>query len=240
MKILGIPIEILSRKEILARVENFLDEQKFHRIATINPEFLLEAEKNDNFKKSLLDADLRVIDGFGIVLAGWLKGECIKRFPGADLMEEILKIANEKKLSVFLAVNKEGLSSYEEAQSAILKKYPLLILDGADFNVNQEFNSQFPIPNSRIIFCNFGIPEQEIFLESLQKNFGNIRFAMGVGGSFDYLTGKQKRAPKYLRLIGLEWLWRLILQPKRLKRIYNATLVFTFKALFKTQRTTTL
>lgn len=230
MKILDIPIETLSRKEILARVENFLDEPSFHRIATVNPEFLLEAEKNDNFKKSLLDADLRVVDGFGIVLAGWLKGKCVERFPGADLMEEILRIAEQKKLNVFLAINKNGLSSFEEIKQAILKKYPNLEIIGEEVAIS--YYSSLPPEavkyHSSIIFCNYGAPKQEIFLESLRQNSGNIRLAMGVGGSFDYLTGQQKRAPKCLRNIGLEWLWRLILQPKRFKRIWNATAVFLF------------
>lgn len=252
MKILDIPIEILSRKEVIARVEKFLDELKFHRIATINPEFLLEAEKNEDFKKVLLDADLRVADGFGIVLAGWLKGECVKRFPGADLMEEILKIANEKKLSVFLAVNKDGLSSYDEIKQTIFKKYPNIKINGADIichservreSRNPDATGQIPwqtrddtienFHHSSIIFCNFGAPEQELFLAEIKNHPENIRLAMGVGGSFDYLTGKQKRAPKYLRLIGLEWLWRLILQPRRFKRIWNATVVFLAKSLKK-------
>jgi glutamyl-tRNA synthetase len=87
--------------------------------------------------------------------------------------------------------------------------------------------------HNSIVLCNFGAPEQELFLMKLKDNSGDIRFAMGVGGSFDYLTGKQKRAPKWLRVIGLEWLWRLILQPKRFKRIWNATVVFLVKSLKK-------
>lgn len=252
MNIFGIPIDNFSQKEILNRVHNFLDEPKFHRVATINPEFLLEAKKNDNFKKSLLDADLRVVDGFGIVLAGWLKGRCVRRFPGADLMKEILKIANEKKLSVFLAVNKDGLSSYNEIKQTIFKKYPNIKINGADIICHSERVSESRNPDvigqiprqarddtienfhhSSIIFCNFGAPEQELFLAKLKEQNTELRLAMGVGGSFDYLTGKQKRAPKYLRLIGLEWLWRLILQPRRFKRIWNATVIFLAKSLKK-------
>ncbi len=233
MKILGVPIETLSRQEILARVSMFLDESKFHQIVTVNPEFLLEAEKNQGFRQVLLEADLRIADGFGIVLAGWLQGECVHRFPGTDLMEEILHVAEQKKLSVFLAVNKNGLSSFEETRVAILKKYPELCIDGNEYDLRINnpsiLNSQFSI-----FFCNFGAPAQEFFLANLKNNSGNARLAMGVGGSFDYLTGKQKRAPKWLGSIGLEWFWRLLSQPRRFPRIWKASVVFPFRVFFAT------
>lgn len=232
MKILGIPIDNLTRKEILLCVETFLDEPKFHQIATVNPEFLREAEKNTDFRTVLLDTDLRVADGFGIVLAGLLRGTYIERFPGADLMDEILHIANRKKLPVYLAVRADGLSTYGEVKAAISKKYPNIEIAGADVAVSSHHVSLITYPAS-LIFCNFGAPEQEIFLSSL-KGQNTIRIAMGVGGSFDYLTGKQKRAPQFLRAIGLEWLWRLIRQPKRWRRIWNALVVFPFLFLSAT------
>ncbi len=234
MDILGIPIDVLTREEILLRVKTFLKEPKFHQIATINPEFLREAEKNTDFRTVLLDTDLCVADGFGIVLAGLLRGTYIERFPGTDLMNEILSLANEQTLSVYLAVNKDGLSSFEEIKMAILKKYPRLIIDGANIDVWNFGNWKLEIGNSAIILCNFGAPVQELFLTQLKADFSALRLAMGVGGSFDYLTGKQKRAPQFLRAIGLEWLWRLIRQPKRWRRIWNALVVFPFLFLSAT------
>ncbi len=236
MNILGVPIDNISREETLDCVCIFLDEPKFHRIATVNPEFLLLAEKDPAFRQSLLNADLRIADGFGIVIAGLLRGERITRFPGADLMEEILRIANEKHLSVFLAIRKDGLSSYEEVRSAILKKYPNILIGGENMDVYHVSSIKYQvyeIHNTKydILFCNFGAPTQELFLSDLKNNPGNIRLAMGVGGSFDYLTGKVRRAPQWLRMIGLEWLWRLILQPNRWKRIWNAAVVFPVKVV---------
>ncbi len=240
MELFGIPIDTLSRNSLIEYVGKFLDEKKFHRIATVNPEFLLRAEKDDAFRENLRAADLRIADGFGIVLAGWLQGKKIERFPGADLMKEILRIANERHLSVYLAVRKDGLSSYEEVESIVLKKYPNLAIVGQGFMIDDlrfmdssDKDSYSKIVNhkSNIIFCNFGAPEQEYFLESLRANPGEVRLSMGIGGAFDYLTGKQKRAPKWLRMIGLEWLWRLTLQPKRMGRIFDATLIFLFKVL---------
>ncbi len=233
MDILGVPIDALTRTEMLARVENFLEEPRFHRIATVNPEFLLLAEKDAVFRTALMAADLRIADGFGIVLAGLFHGQYIRRFPGADLMEEILCIAEKKNQSVSLAIRKDGLSSYEEIKGVLQKKYPNLEINSTDINLKIQ-DSQFMIHDS-ITLCNFGAPEQEIFLDSL-KDQNNIRLAMGVGGSFDYLTGRQGRAPKWMRIIGLEWLWRLILQPKRWRRIWNAAVIFPFRAFFATMK----
>jgi len=81
--------------------------------------------------------------------------------------------------------------------------------------------------------CNFGAPYQELLLAGLRNQPGTIRVAMGVGGSFDFLTGKVKRAPRWMRAVGLEWLWRLLLQPRRLKRIWNAVVVFPVQVFLK-------
>lgn len=236
MKILGIDIDTLTRKETLARVRTFLDKPGFRRIATVNPEFLVLAEKDNAFRETLLTADLRIADGFGITLAGLFQGRYIPRFPGADLMEEILSIANEQKLSLFLAVRRDGLCTYEEIRAAVIKKYPHIIIDGENIAESVFESCKLHATNCKLIFCNFGAPEQELFLESLRNNPGTIRLAMGVGGSFDYLTGKQKRAPRSLRAIGLEWLWRLILQPKRFKRIWNAVVIFPTKVIFSNKK----
>jgi len=228
-QILGIKIDNLTQTEIRQKVENFLIEDKFHQIATINPEFILEAQKNAEFKNILNSCDLNIADGFGIELSFWHYGKNLKcRIAGIDLMLEILQIANAKKLSVFLATNKNGLSSWKETRDAILRIYPDLKIFGEDVDIQ---NTAYQILNTnyQILFCNFGAPYQETFLNS-QKN-GKIRLAMGVGGGFDYLTGKTPRAPQFLRQIGLEWFWRLILQPKRWKRILNAVIIFPIKVI---------
>lgn len=235
MDILGILIDILTREGVLTRVDDFLEEPHFHRIATVNPEFLLLSERSETFRRALLDADLRIADGFGIVLAGLLHGKYVRRFPGADLMEEIFRSAEKKNQSVYLAVRKDGLSSYEDIKGMLQKKYPNLEINGTDIDLKIHDSPRLPdgqefLIRDSIAFCNFGAPEQEIFLNSL-KDQNNIRLAMGVGGSFDYLTGRQKRAPKYMRAIGLEWLWRLILQPQRFKRIWNTVFIFPLRIL---------
>lgn len=227
--ILGVKVDNLSRLEILAKAESFLGESKLYQIATVNPEFILEAERNDKFREILNSCDLNVADGMGIRFAFWRYGKRLKcRMAGVDLMLEIMKMAEKNNLSVFLAANKDGLSTWLETREAILKIHPKLDISGADLN---KADSLYQIPDTKyqILFCNFGAPHQELFINSVKSD--TIRLSMGVGGAFDFLTGKAKRAPLFLRRLGLEWLWRLILQPWRIKRIFNAVIVFPVKVI---------
>jgi N-acetylglucosaminyldiphosphoundecaprenol N-acetyl-beta-D-mannosaminyltransferase len=233
-KILGVRIDNLKKRKILERIGSFLDEEKFHQIATVNPEFILEAQNNLCFRTVLNNCALNVADGFGIRLAFWKYGWHLKaRVTGADLMLETLKMAEEKKLKVFLAIRNDGLSSFEEIKKAILENYPTLKIEGAIFEKNIVCCMLYV--TCPVLFCNFGAPYQEIFIDS-QKD-AKIRLAMGVGGAFDFLTGKVRRAPVFMRKIGLEWLWRIFqsqaweFKKKRLKRIWKAVMIFPIKVI---------
>jgi N-acetylglucosaminyldiphosphoundecaprenol N-acetyl-beta-D-mannosaminyltransferase len=243
MNILGVRIDNFSKKEILEKIDFFLSEDKFHQVATINPEFLLEAENNLEFKNILNNADLNVADGMGIKLAFWYYFQNLKyRFAGADLICEILKIANTKKLNVFLAINKDGLSSYAEIVAVLKNVYPEIIFFGKEYNFShsssvishqdaEKIDYRLPTADDCILFCNFGAPFQEVFINSIKND--RIKLAIGVGGTFDFITKKIKRAPIFMQRIGLEWLWRLILEPRyRLKRVFKAVIVFPIKILF--------
>ena len=234
MEILGVKLDNFTRKEILAKVTTFLAEERFHQIATINPEFVLRAQKDVAFRDVLNDCDLKVVDGIGIWFAFLRFGKYLKsRMTGIDLMIEILKLAAENKLKVFLVSYVGALSSWEETKEAIQKIYPNLEIDGVDINKNST-NYQLLTTNFEVIFCSLGAPHQELFLHSLKtEENARIRLAMGVGGSFDFLTGKRKRASRFLQKIGLEWLWRFLQEPKyRAKRIWKAVVVFPIKIIF--------
>ncbi len=242
MKLLSVRIDNLTKKEILEKIEFFLSEDAFHQLATVNPEFILTAQRDEKFKNLLNECSLNVADGIGLRYACLRFGKILKaRFAGVDLLAEILKIADEKRLSVFLAINKNGLSSYDEIKNVLEKKYPSLKIGGSDIelnhqsavisNQNRENDDRLLIADYDILFCNFGAPAQENFIYS-QKD-AKIRLAMGAGGSFDFLTGKITRAPIWMRKVGLEWLWRFIQQPAgRAKRIFNAIIIFPIKILF--------
>ncbi len=255
-KCLNVKIDNLSQEEILNRVKNALNQKNqdktFLQINTVNPEFILEAQKNQKFRDILnAKTSLNIADGIGLKFASWRYGKNLKcRWAGVDLMGEILKIADKNKQRVFLIANKKGLIACQEVAEVIEKIYPNLEIKGV--NVAVERNTKdlrfkiYDLENniislyslksyilnhkSDVLFCALGAPQQEILLHNLQDT--GIKLAMGVGGSFDFLTGKIKRAPKWMRIIGLEWFWRLILEPRyRLKRIYNAVMVFPIRVI---------
>lgn len=234
MHILDVRIENLSREEVLEKIGSFLSDGKFHQINTVNAEIILKAQKDEGFKNILNRSDLNVADSISIRYAFLRYGKWLKcRFPGADLMHEALKIADAKKLSVFLATDKNGLSSYEETREALSKIYPNINFSGG--NIDNEAFSSYQIPSTgyQILFCAFGAPYQEKFINSLKDAKINV-VAMGIGGSFDFVAGKIRRAPKMMRCLGLEWLWRFVREPKyRFKRIINAVIVFPIKVLLK-------
>lgn len=234
-------IDNLTRAEILQSIDTFLAHKEFRQIATVNPEFLLQARKDEAFQKTLNSCSLNVADGFGLHVALWRKGEhLLSRIAGADIMTYVLQQAEKKKLRVFCLVRADGLSQWSDVKRALKKQFPALRMDGFEMSHTHSFDMlratlQDRIKTSDIILCNFGAPQQEFFLAGLRNTKSIIRVAIGIGGSFDFLTQKIQRAPQFMRRCGLEWLWRLIQQPSRFQRIINAVIVFPLLVLFKSR-----
>ncbi|NTW90249.1 MAG: WecB/TagA/CpsF family glycosyltransferase [Candidatus Moranbacteria bacterium] len=229
-EILGIRIDSRSQDELERIIASTVTSGSFTRIATVNPEFLVLSHGDVCFRDCLLKADIRIADGSGVVLAGLIYDQGVSRYPGADLVRFILSVAEQAGVSVFLATKGGGLSTYEDVRKAVVVSYPGLRVDGADMLPGSDAESE-RIRYASVVLCNFGAPEQERFLESFRSDPGSIRLVMGVGGTFDFLTGRRPRAPRWMRSAGLEWLFRLAIQPKRLGRIWNAVVIFPFLCL---------
>jgi N-acetylglucosaminyldiphosphoundecaprenol N-acetyl-beta-D-mannosaminyltransferase len=231
--ILGVPITVATPNELSKAIRRLLYRRRGH-IVTPNPEFLLLAQKHQEFFSVLENADLSIPDGIGLKFAGWLKGVNLHRYSGSNLVKYLLDIANQKRGRVAVANWRKGLSTNEEIVEAIKKIHPHLktyvfSLDRDNFSYDVKRLKQF---QPDIVFVALGAPSQDIFIRSrLLKELPSIRLAMGVGGSFDFLTGKLKRAPSIIQLLGFEWLWRLIKQPWRIKRIFNAVVVFPLSVI---------
>lgn len=220
MDILGIKIDNLKLNEVLATVNFFLSDKKQHYITTPNPEIVVLAQKDPYFKNILNRSDLAIADGVGIVFAAKIIGKKIKeRISGTDLTEIILKKSVGK---IFLFGAKNG------AAEIISSKYSNVVGFSEDEkNVVEMINILKPT----ILLVALGAPKQEKWIYENLKNIPSVSVAIGVGGAFDFISGKVLRAPKLLRAIGLEWMWRLIIQPWRIKRIYSAVVKFMFLVL---------
>ncbi|MFH0955843.1 MAG: WecB/TagA/CpsF family glycosyltransferase [Candidatus Falkowbacteria bacterium] len=231
INILGINIIKASRQDILKKIYAFLNDSRQYQVVTPNPEIILAAVNHDQELFYILNkAAMAVPDGVALKFAAWFLGENITRITGADLTIEILRLAEEKNKRVMIFNWRGGLSKAEEIKSAVVKKFSGLDLLVEDIDRQAPYNFTRAMQFSPdIIFSTLGAPYQEKFIFHNLAKLPSAKIGLGVGGAFDFLTGRVKRAPKIFRLIGLEWLWRLIKQPWRWKRIYNAVIVFPIK-----------
>ena len=233
--VLGIKVNKITSKKVLDKIEDFLVSGKQNYIVTLNSEILLKAQKDEEYFHILNNADLSILDGSGPKFAGLIMGNNLKRIPGADLTEKILRIAEEKKLKVAVLNWSGGLSKKEDLERALIKKYPNL--EFVIENIEQNFADFIKTKSlarlrefkPNILFVTLGAPYQEKFIYHNLSKTPSVKLALGVGGSFDFISGKIKRAPLIFQKLGMEWLWRLIMQPWRWKRIYNAVIIFPCK-----------
>ena len=166
----------------------------------------------------------------------YIHTEIFERVTGADLMENICKKGVKSNLKIFLLGGAKGIA--EKTKEKLEKKFKGVKITGICCGSPKESDQKAiteKINNSQadILFVAFGAPAQEIWIARNLKNLKTIKVAIGVGGTFDYIAGVKKRAPKLIQKIGMEWLYRLIQEPSRTKRIFNATIKFPITILRK-------
>ncbi|PIT94771.1 hypothetical protein COT98_02320 [Candidatus Falkowbacteria bacterium CG10_big_fil_rev_8_21_14_0_10_39_9] len=233
IKILGVKLNTESKAEILDRIRSFLASYSQHYIVTPNPEIVLLAQNDEEYFYILNQADLSLPDGIGLKFAGLTMGRNIPRISGSDLTRDLLKLAETEHEPVLIINWKKGLSSATEITTALKTLYPQLQLEVWDLDrIEADQKDWLPkMTSAKIMFVNLGAPYQEKFIWHQLAKLPTVKVALGIGGSFDFLTGKAQRAPKLMIILGLEWLFRVIKQPRRLKRIYQATAVFITKII---------
>ncbi len=232
--ILGVNIDDLSMSEVLSKIKVFLGDGERHYIVTPNPEFIMIALRDKRFRDLLNSADISLADGFGLVLASKLLREPVKRITGTDLAFRLLKKAGDNGWKAAFISLSEGLSAEADIKLAISRIYPKLAF--AVFPAGKKGENSGMIANikefgPKILLVGLGQRRQEEWICDNLHEFPRSSVAIGIGGAIDFMTGKQKRAPKFMRRIGMEWLWRLIRQPKRAARIFNAVFRFTYTLL---------
>lgn len=255
--ILGIRVDDFSKEYALQRVNDFLDSNNQFLIFTPNPEMAVKARNDQYFRETLNSGQLNICDGIGFVVAAKLDGGKIQRITGVDFMVEICKLAEQKNCSIYF-LGGRGEGTARAAANELLKKLPNLKIAGCERGPEVRENSKFLISNSKlnsglvinedenektisninkvkpdILFVAFGMGKQEKWLRENLYKMPSVKIGMGVGGSFDFISGEVKRAPLLIRKIGLEWAYRLVREPRRLARIWNATIVFAWLVIIQ-------
>ncbi len=236
MYILGVRVDTVDKSSALSKVADFLASGEGHMIFTPNPEMLVDTQKDSYFKDVLNAGDLNLCDGKGIA---FVSKEKIERITGVDFMVDICELAAEKNKSVYL-LGSGSSEVLKECKKNLLVKFPTLKIVGLhpgiqisnDFKFDTEKNDavidDIILSAPDILFVAFGHKKQEKWIYGFLPELPSVRVAMGIGGSFDFISGKAKRAPAIFRRFGLEWLYRLVREPRRIKRIWKATVVFLF------------
>ncbi len=222
---LGVPFDNITIQEAVALVEKMVVSGRPHYFVTPNVDFLVQARKDVELRRILLDAHLVLCDGMPLVWASRMLGNPLpERVAGADLVPRLVSLAAEKNFRIFLLGG--TVNSTANAVARLQAEYPglavagysppfdpLLAMDHEGIKRRiQEFQPHF-------LFVSFGCPKQEKWLAMHHQSLG-VPVCAGVGGTIDFLAGQLKRAPAWMQRTGTEWLFRLAQEPRRLFRRY--------------------
>ncbi len=246
-KILGVKITITKEFQLLKVIENRLKNGLKTSIVTPNPEIVLEASKNSSFKEILNNSDVSIPDGKGIAWAIDHKfKKSIQIVRGREFVLKLLGICEAQNIPVLVLTGSSLVAKLTDKKLKI--DYPKLQSEsflgpviGYDGNPVSEVDSliQIDIENhikkfrKIVVVAAFGAIKQEKWLAKIAKNYNQVVATIGVGGAFDYYTNVTSKPPKIVASWGLEWLWRLIWDPRRLPRIIKALIIFPLTVYLK-------
>jgi len=221
VSILGIPFDNLTQIEFLTRLLIRMERQQKTFLVTANPEIVMYAKEDPAYFDLLLKADYIAPDGIGIVRAAKKLNMPIReRVPGFDLMLGLLDLSNTHRKRVFFIGAQEEV--IEQAVQNAKKRWPDMIIAGYHHGYfdhsDPKMIEQVKASKPDLILVAFGFPRQEKWIYQYLKS-ADYGIAVGVGGSFDVLSGKAKRAPKLVQKLHIEWLYRLMKQPSRYQRM---------------------
>lgn len=192
-------------------------------IIAVNPEKVMTAQKDPQVKELINGSTFQIADGVGILLASKLKkGNITSRVTGVDMMARLLKFAAEEKHPIYLYGAKKEV--IDLAAANIARDYPGIEIAGLTDGYEQDEEALIQRINdsgAKIIFVALGSPKQELWIQRNINKLQNVLVFQGVGGSFDVFSGTVKRAPAIFRKFGIEWLYRLVSDPRRMKRQLN-------------------
>lgn len=229
--ILDVKINKITIGETIEEIRNFLKSDRGHCIVTANPEMIVEAQKDAELREIINNADIVIPDGTGIVIASKIifpKNSLAQKITGIDLLYEIAEKFSDS-YKIFLLGGREGVAKLTAEK--LKEKFPRVKIVGVFSGDSSEAGDNATVlavnaEKPDILFIAYGAPKQEKWIARNLKKMPSVRLAIGVGGAFDIISGRIKRAPRWMRNAGLEWLWRLIQEPRRIGRIYNATIKF--------------
>lgn len=225
-EILGVNFDALSQQEMVHTAASLIEGGGFHYAVTPNPEFLLAAQKNDAFRAALNQADLSMPDGIGVVYASKILGRPLNgRVPGIDFADQLMAWMAQNGKRLFLLGSKPGIA--DMAAVNLRQRHRGLNICGTH---DGYFKEDGPVITTvrdaqpDVVLVCLGAPKQELWMAQ-NGPATNAKFMVGLGGALDVFAGVTERAPERWQKLGLEWLYRLLKDPKRVGRMAKLPLV---------------
>ncbi|MBN1876057.1 MAG: WecB/TagA/CpsF family glycosyltransferase [Anaerolineae bacterium] len=222
LTLMEVPIHDVTMEEAISYTRQWIAEKSgFYQVATVNPEFLMAARKHGAFRATLQKAALCVPDGIGVLAAARLRGTHLReRVAGSDLVPRLAAEAARCGWRVFFLGAAPGIA--ERAADILATRYPGLQIAGCYAGSPALVEEDAIVARVRatqtdLLLVAYGAPKQDLWLaRNLHRTGATV--GIGVGGSFDFIAGLTRRAPRWIQRVGLEWLYRLLQEPRRWRR----------------------
>jgi len=221
--ILGVPVHAVTFESLLDTIGAWVARvDRCYQVCTASPEFVMIAQSDRAFRQVLRDADLCVADGIGLLLAARYLGKPLpERVTGSDGLPLIAERAARSGWKLFLLGAAPGVA--EQAADALRRRFPGVQIVGTyagspDPAEDDELVARVNASGADILFVAYGAPRQDLWIARNAPRL-TARVAIGVGGSLDFAAGKVPRAPRWMQRLGLEWLFRLVREPWRWRRM---------------------
>lgn len=222
----GVLVDRVDEKAASSTLERFLSDGRSHQIVTVNADFVRLAQREPGYRELLNHADLAVADGMPIVWLSRLRNDPLPaRIAGIDLVEESCRLAARQGVGVFLLGAAPGVAA--SAAQRLVARHPGLRIAGTlspsfgEWSAEEEQRVVTAVRDGgrSVLLVAFGAPRQDRFIAAHLREL-DVPIAIGVGCAFDIIVGDKRRAPTWMQRTGLEWLWRLGQEPRRLARRY--------------------
>ncbi len=220
IRILGVRIDCIDMPSAVQKAEEFILSGSPHLIVTADASAIVIAQSDEELRSIINDASMVTPDSAGIMMASkWYGQPLIAKVSGVDLTVELAQLGAQKGYSAYLLGAAPGVA--EEAAENLKERFPNLMIAGTHhgfFDDDEKIVEEIASSCARMLFVATGIPKQEKWIAKYIDRLG-IGVAMGVGGTFDVLSGRVKRAPVWMRRHGLEWVHRLAGNPKKISKV---------------------
>lgn len=222
VRVLGVRVDRVTTEQALHMMERFIAERRPHQVVTLNPEFVIKAQHNAEFRVTLEEADLALPDGAGLLWAARLLGRpLLERVTGSDIVPLIAEMSARQGYRLYLLGAAPGVA--EKAAETLKRNYPGLQIVGAyagspDPAEEDGIIARIVAASPDFLFVAYGAPRQDLWIHRNLRRLG-VPVCMGIGGTLDFIAGVAVRAPRWMRKVGLEWLHRLLRQPWRWRRM---------------------